>query len=287
MLSTRRRASALLARHGVTGITDTSHGYTLDDYACFAEARRQGLLLQDAIIMGDASLDGAVDYAGVHRGATKFHLHDNELPDFDQLCDDIRRSHGASRAVAFHCVTRADLTFALSALTEAGSCASDRIEHAAIAPPDAVAAMRELGITVVTQPHFIAERGDAYRNSVEADDLSWLYRSRGLLDAGVPLAAGSDAPYGSINPWLSMEAAVTRQTVSGYCLGPAETLSPEQALALFTGPLAAPGTRPPRFAAGATASCCLLDRSCASARRQLSAVTVRSTIVGGSPVWPA
>ena len=110
--------------------------------------------------MGDARLDAVPPAQGVSRGEHKFHLHDHALPDFDGLCEDIRRSHRADRACAFHCVPRADLVFALAALRVAGSMKGDRIEHAAVVPPELMEALRALALTVVTQPHFIAERGD-------------------------------------------------------------------------------------------------------------------------------
>ena len=163
---------------------------------------------------------------------------------------------------------------------------SDRIEHAALAPPDTLLLLAALGVTVVTQPNFIHERGDAYRQDVPVGDQPWLYRLRGLIDAGIPLAGSTDAPFGDANPWLAMQAAVDRRTRSGATLGAAEALTPEQALALFTGSPTAPGSVQRRIALGAPADLCLLDRSWAQARRDLGNVRIVATLKDGQRIWP-
>src|SRR3546814_15492965 len=96
--------------------------------------------------------------------------------------------------------TRTDTLFPYTtlfrALADVGVLAGYRIEHAGIAPPELVATMAELGVLVVTQPNFIAERGDAYLRDVAASAQPWLYRPRGLPAAGVALAGSSRAPFG-------------------------------------------------------------------------------------------
>ena len=42
---------------------------------------------------------------------------------------------------------------------------------------------------VVTQPGFVATRGDSYMRDVEGDDQPWLYRLSSFLAAGIPIAA--------------------------------------------------------------------------------------------------
>ena len=54
--------------------------------------------------------------------------------------------------------------------------------------------LRRLGVTVVTQPHFVAERGDQYLVDVDPDDQPLLYPCASLRAAGVAVAAGTDAP---------------------------------------------------------------------------------------------
>jgi predicted amidohydrolase YtcJ len=282
-----RRVGALLAGFGVTGVTDTTPHNDLEQYRRFAVARKSGELPQDLLIMGDASLDAAQDGDGIRHGATKIHLHEISLPPFDDLCATIRRSHTAGRSVAIHCVTLTELVFSAGALGACDAFAGDRIEHAALAPPDTLPLLVDRNITVVTQPDFIRERGDAYLNDVPVADQPWLYRLRGLLDAGIPVGGSTDAPFGEANPWLAMHAAVERRTRGGAVLGAAEALTPEQALALFTSDPATPGGAPRRVEMGAPADLCLLDQPWAEMRRDLSGVRVAVTLKAGHPIWRA
>jgi len=276
--------SRQLAAYGVVGLTDTSHDNDLAALRYFADAQARGELLQQLLAMGDASLDPISRVGAVTRGAHKFHLHEHALPAFEPLCTAIRASHAADRAVAFHCVSRTELVYALAALHEAGTQAGDRIEHAGVTPPDALATMAGLGLTVVTQPNFIAERGDAYQRDVAAEDLPWLYRLRSFDAAGVALAGGTDAPYGDADPWRAMQAAVTRATPAGGVLGAAEALSPERALALFSGSAQNPSALR-TLAPGSVADLCLLDRPWAQARRDLAAVRVVLSICHGRVIF--
>jgi predicted amidohydrolase YtcJ len=221
----------------------------------------------------------------VESAEQKIVLDERALPELPALCACIARAHRARRAVAIHCVTRAELLFALAALAEAGSLAGDRLEHASVAPPETIPRIFALGLTVVTQPSFIAERGDQYASDVEPADRPWLYRARAFLAAGVPLAAGSDAPYSEPDPWRAMRAACERRSERGRVLGSAEALAPEEALALFTSPLSAPGAPPQRLAPGAAADLCLLRVSWTQARRSLSADHVAATWRAGIPIW--
>lgn len=275
------RVSRLLASRGVTGVTDTTPQNDLAAAASFAAAQQRGELQQTLMLMGDASLDALADAPRLRRGAHKFHLHDHELPDFDLLCADIRRAHAAGRGAAFHCVSRVDLVYALQALHDAGASPRDRIEHASVLPPDLLDEVAALGLSVVTQPNFVSERGDVYLSDVSAEDQPWLYRLRSLIDAGIPLAAGSDAPFGDPDPWAAMQAAVTRRTASGIVIGAAEALSPEQALRLFLSAPETPGGAARRVVAGSVADLCLLDRNWQRARGDLAALRPRLTLRDG------
>jgi predicted amidohydrolase YtcJ len=279
------RVSKLLASLGVTGVTDASARNSRDEYRHFAESAARGELLQQLIVMGDASLDGAVDTGFVRRGPTKVYLRESALPAIDELCATVVRSHAAGRPVAVHCVTEAELVFAVAALSAAGNRPGDRIEHASVAPPDAVSLLAERGLTVVTQPNFVRERGDAYLRDVPVRDQPWLYRGRGFRDAGIALAAGTDAPLGDPNPWLAMQAAVDRRTMSGRVLGEIEAVSPEEALALFSGDPLAPGGGLTRIAPSSPANLCLLDRPWSVARLDLAGVRVIATVQSGRLVW--
>jgi predicted amidohydrolase YtcJ len=174
--------------------------------------------------------------------------------------------------------------FALAAIAEAEPLRGDRIEHASIVTDFSITEIARLGLQVVTQPHFIAERGDAYVDDVVADSHEQLYRLHSFLANGIVLAGGSDAPFGSCDPWDAMQAAVTRETPTGRCIGKHEALTPEEALDLYLrAPHALEQRR--RITVGATADLCLLDRPWQAARQQLSSQHVRATFIDGRAVF--
>ena len=273
-----------LARFGVTGVTDATPANGRVEVAAFAAAMESGALPQRLRLMGRLDLPNPAT-ADLARGALKLMLDEPALPDFDSLCESIRLAHDSERTVALHCVTRAELVFALAALGAAGTRSGDRIEHAAVAPPELVSQLAALDLTVVTQPNFIYERGDAYAAEVEAMDRPWLYRAAGFAAAGVRLAGGTDAPFGDPDPWLAMRSAVARESAEGLSLGPAEALSPEGAVALFSSPLRDPGGPPRRIRPGAPADLCLLDRPWSAARSALHCDQVRATLRAGKLIW--
>ncbi|HET8709823.1 MAG TPA: amidohydrolase family protein, partial [Spongiibacteraceae bacterium] len=265
-------ASLQLTRYGVTGFTDTSVSNTAESFTQFAQWQANGELSQHVVMMGDSTLVDWVNSSRLQRGALKMHLHENDLPEFEAMCAAIAASHTAARPVAVHCVTLVELVFTLNAFAETGTIAGDRIEHAAIAPPEMLEQLSALKLIVVTQSNFIAERGDAYLRDVDPQDQPWLYRLRGFLKAGIALAGGTDAPFGDWNPWAAMQAAVTRRTASGAAIGIDEALTPEQALELFLGDPLLPGAGKNRIEVGMPATLCLLDRSWQQARHDLARV---------------
>ncbi|OHT21165.1 amidohydrolase family protein [Edaphosphingomonas haloaromaticamans] len=262
----------LLASYGVTGVTEVTPRNDARDWARYREAG----LRQRLLVMGTRALDGLEG-----AGALKLHYHDHDLPGLDALAAEIAGAHGAGRPVAAHCVTLAELMLTLAAIEAAGPMRGDRIEHCGVAPPEAIDWIARLGLTVVTQPHFVAERQAAYRAEVAAADRPFLYPLRSLLAAGIRVAAGSDAPFGGIDPWVAMAAAVARPEG----LGPQEAVTPERALALFTGRPDDPGGPARRLAVGEPADLCLIDRPWAAARAGLAAVRARATWVGGAVAY--
>jgi predicted amidohydrolase YtcJ len=275
---------ARLARLGVTGLTDATAANGPAELALLEAAAATGAFPQRLLVMGGLDLP-APTHPRVARGAVKLVLAEAELPDFEAFAAAIRGAHAAGRAAAVHCATRAELAFAVAAFDAAGARPGDRIEHAAVAPPELAARMAGLGLTAVVQPHFVRERGDAYLAEVEPADLPWLHSARGLEAAGVALAAGTDAPFGDPDPWRSMRSAVERRAQSGAVLGGDEALSPERALALFTSPPGAPGAPPRRLLPGEPADLCLLARPWAEAREELDSGLVAATFVAGEVVF--
>ena len=247
---------------GITGVTEVTPSNGLAEFENYLN-QASGLNLS---IMGNAELTG-LDHA--RRGHLKLHYHDHDLPPLADLAREIGDAHEAGRPVAAHCVTRAELMMTLAAIEEAGPLKGDRIEHAAIADEAAIEWMQKLGVIVVTQPNFIAERVDSYLKDVPKTDHAHLWRLKSLADAGLPLAAGSDAPFGDPNPWKAMAAAVKRPPGFEH-----EAISSEEALALYTKPADDAGGNPRRVAVGEPADLIVLDRSWVAAREEFAKVNV-------------
>lgn len=271
-----------LAACGVTGVTDATVGNGPEELRAFSEALAKGELSQRLVLMGSAQLPQPEAGSRITRGAVKLVLDEARLPELDELTARIAEAHAQSRGVAIHCVTRVELVLAAAAIAAAGAREGDRIEHAAVAPDDVLPRLAALPLSVVTQPNFLAERGDAYRVDVDPPDQPWLYRCRGFLNASIALGGGTDAPFGEPDPWASMRAAVERRTASGVVMGSDETLSPERALALFTTSPEAPGGAPRELGVGSVADLCLLDAPWADVRIDLDSRHVRSAWCGGA-----
>ncbi|MBW2426810.1 MAG: amidohydrolase family protein [Deltaproteobacteria bacterium] len=278
------RVGRLLARVGVTGLTEATPTNDPEEADRLREAQRSGALPQRVLLMGGALLGGMQRNERLELGARKILLDEPALPDLGELVGWIREAHASHRPVAIHTVTRTELLFALAALDEARTRPGDRLEHASVAPAETLARIATLGLTIVTQPNFVLERGDAYLADVEPRDRPLLYRLASWRQAGVSLGGGTDAPFGEADPWRAMRAAVERRTRDGRSLGPEEALSPEAALALFTTPPQAPGGAPRRVVVGARADLCLLDLPWSEARSRLERERVRATLVDGIPL---
>lgn len=276
-----------LASRGVVGVTDATPYPSPDDLAPLAAAAADGRLPQHVVAMGGPALTEETFPAGLGRGPVKLLLADHSLPGLEDTAAWIEQAHAAGRPVAVHCVTRVSLVLALAAWEIAGSRPGDRVEHGAIVPPELRDALATAGLTVVTQPNFVAERGDQYLAEVDEDDRPHLYPCASLLHAGVPVGGSTDAPFGDPDPWAAVVAAVDRRTASGAGIGPAEAVSAQRALDLFLGRPDDPGGTSRRVAVGEPADLCLLDRPLADALSDPRSVGVRATVVDGAVVHDA
>jgi predicted amidohydrolase YtcJ len=270
--------AAELAGYGVTGVTDA----TPIEHAADAEllaAGTDGFPLRVVLTGGPVLPVEAA--AGRERGPVKLMAADHQLPALADLVTGISAGRRQGRAVAVHCVTREALVLVLAAFEETGTVPGDRIEHGAVVPVELVPRLRQLGLTVVTQPNFVAERGDDYLADVDAADRPDLWRCGSLLAAGVPVGAGTDAPFGSPDPWVAIAAAIDRRTPAGQVLGPTERVDGVTALGLFLAPLAQPGGPARRVVAGAAADLCILGVPMAEALAAPSSAHVAATVAGG------
>ncbi|MER6808144.1 amidohydrolase family protein [Spirillospora sp. NPDC000708] len=271
-----------LARYGITGVTDATPDLNTDTIAAF----ENDAVPQRVHLLGVPLAAAPPCHPRVTTGPYKIVLADSGLPSLDDLTGRITDAHERGRAVAVHCVTREALLLLLAALGETGVHDGDRIEHAALVPAESIGELARLGLRVVTQPGFIADRGDDFLRNVPAFDHGDLYRCRRLSDAGVPVALSSDAPYGPLDPWTVIDSAVHRRTNSGAIVNGDEAITARAALLSY---LTSPddlGGRTRGIRAGAAADLVLLHVPLAEALHSPDAEAVHRTVIAGCPIEP-
>jgi predicted amidohydrolase YtcJ len=273
-----------LAAFGVTGLTDATAATDRATAELLASAHRHGDLPQRLTLMSRGKLEAPSDGAFAV-GPVKIMLDERDLPPLESMGEAIVSARTWGRPVAVHCVTAAELALTLAAFEAFGSLAGDRIEHGGVVPAEAIGAILELKLAVVTQPGFIFERGDRYLAEVPPAEHDDLYRCASLLSAGVGVAASSDAPYGPPDPWLAMRTARARRTRAGRPLAWAERIEPGPALALFLGGPQDPAGPARRVEAGAMADLCLLKTPISEALEHPDAELVAATLAQGEVVY--
>ncbi|MEU6642866.1 amidohydrolase family protein [Saccharomonospora sp. NPDC046836] len=274
------RLSAL----GITGVTDATPDLDGDTVGLLASAAAGGELPQRLQLLGAPT--GAPLPPRVTVGPSKILPPDHEPPDWAALRAKVLAAHAQDRPVAIHAVTRESLVVALAVLREVGTLPEDRIEHAAVVGQDLLPLLAEIGPVVVTQPGFIAERGDQYRRDLPAA-IADLYRYASLLGAGLRVAPSSDAPFASEDPWRTMAAALQRRTTEGVVFGAAERVAAGQVLDGLLAPLERPGGGRRRIEIGAPADLCVLRVPLDEALRDPDARLVGATVCAGRVAYHA
>jgi predicted amidohydrolase YtcJ len=276
--------SRRLASYGVTGVTDATPTRSLDDLEVLAEARRHGAVVQRVHVMGDVPGGAPGIPPELEVGPVKVMIADGRDPDVDWIAGRIAEAHGSGRPVALHCVSLMAAAVALAAWDTTGAIPGDRMEHGALLPADVVGRLAEFGVTVVTQPGFLFDRGDEYLEEVEPDELCDLYPCARLDRAGVSVGAGTDAPFGPEDPWVAIGSAIRRTTRSNQVVGPDERVSPERALRLFLSDPVEPGGPARTITVGAPADLCLLGDGLHRTLLEPSARRVVATVIDGRVV---
>jgi hypothetical protein len=112
-----------------------------------------------------------------------------------------------------------------------------RIEHAQHMPQADFAKFGELGIVASMQPYHAIDDGRWAEKRLGHARARWSYAWRSMLDAGAPVAFGSDWPVAPLSPILGIYAAVTRATLDAkhpYGWIPQERITVEEALRAYT-----------------------------------------------------
>ncbi len=112
-----------------------------------------------------------------------------------------------------------------------------RVEHAQTLRPEDIPRFAASGIIASMQPTHCTSDMPWAEERLGPRRIRGAYAWRQILDTGAILAAGSDFPVESENPFLGIYAAVTRQDAEGKPPGgwrPEERMTPQEALRAFT-----------------------------------------------------
>ena len=168
----------------------------------------------------------------------------------------------------------------------------NRIEHAQVVALSDIPRFVTLKLIASMQPTHATSDMNMAEDRVGAERIKGAYAWRRFLKQGTKLAAGSDFPVESANPFFGLHAAVTRQDHAGKPPGgwyPEQALSVTQALRAFTLDAAyaahaekSLGTLEP----GKWADFVLVDQDIFSAKpAQIWSTQVLETWVGGKRVY--
>ena len=191
-----------------------------------------------------------------------------------ELTEMIEDGRRAGLSVATHAIGDRALDTALKAYAVTGARGS--IEHAQVTTSQGIAEMARLGLTASVQPAHLL---DDYQTTdrVWADKTDRCFTLRSLLDHGVAVALGSDAPVAPLDPWLAIATAVHRRLPGD------EPWHPEQAITAAEAIAASVDGR--RIAVGQPGDAALLDFDpLASDPAGLRAMRVALTCVAGQVV---
>lgn len=156
-----------------------------------------------------------------------------------ELDDLIWRAHSTGWQVAIHAIGDRGIEMCLDGFERAldrlpRTDHRHRLEHCGILRPDLIRRIRDMGVVPVGQPPFVYEFGDGFLRHLGRERSQLTYALRTVLDAGIPLAASSDSPVSSFQPLIGIKLAVTERTSNGTEFAPAEAISVEEAIALYT-----------------------------------------------------
>lgn len=227
-------------------------------------------------IISDGSLNTRTAYCHApYAGGTDHGVQNHDRSELTELLR-TATSHGLRAAV--HAIGDAAAHEALAAFAASG--ANGSIEHAQLMTSEDIATMAALGLVASVQPgHLLDDRDVTAQLWPDRADRCFALRS--MLDAGVRLRFGSDAPVSTLDPWHTMAAAVHRSGDARAPWNPAEAVTPAEALAASVDGAST-------VHAGQRADLVLLDRDpladtddSAAAAALLRAVGVEATVRAG------
>ena len=157
------------------------------------------------------------------------------------LTEQIRKAHDKAFQANTHAIGDLANRVVLDALDEVQggkpSALRHRIEHAQVVSLKDIPRFAALGVIPSMQPTHATSDMNMAEDRIGRERVAGAYAWRRFLDEGSRLAAGSDFPVESSNPFRGIHAAVTRQDAEGRPEGgwyPEQALTVEEVLKAFT-----------------------------------------------------
>lgn len=153
----------------------------------------------------------------------------DELMRIAEICED----HGLDLAV--HAIGDEMVGLALDMVSNPSFRHS--IVHCQVTAPDLIKRLADQQPLLHLQPVFLHYDMHIAKDRLGPERLPYAYNYRSLLEAGIPIAFGTDCPVEPPNPFYGIYSAVTRKDRSGAPPGgwmPSEALSLHQCLSCYT-----------------------------------------------------
>ncbi|MET3697268.1 hypothetical protein SAMN05877753_105170 [Bacillus oleivorans] len=157
----------------------------------------------------------------------------------EELLQLVQKARSYQLPVAVHAIGDLAFEYVIEAIEKSPTPAGrrDRLIHAQILRKELVERSKKLTVIFDIQPRFVASDFPWVLERVGDKNYDYLYAWKSLLQDGIALAGGSDAPIEPIDPLLGIHAAVTRtkpDDANQQVFNPEQCLSMYEALSLFT-----------------------------------------------------
>lgn len=172
-------------------------------------------------------------YAGEPDNRGQFVINERDLFQYIKWCHD-RGWSVDCHACGDRMIELVNRAYAAAQQSRPDASVRHRVHHAYLPTQTSLELMREYRIPALATIPFLTNLGESFVTSLGEERAAGIMPLRTYLDAGVPLALGSDAPVTTYDPFVGMYAAVTRRTVYGRVLGADECISREEALRAYT-----------------------------------------------------
>lgn len=153
----------------------------------------------------------------------------------------VRRAQEAGMQVAFYAIGDGAIERCLNAVEAAKDAdnadMAHRIVHCQVGGADLYARMASLGVMADIQPAFVTSDWPIVMHRLDAERARWSYAWKSLINAGIPVGAGSDAPSESLDPFIGIRAAILRQDLNDkpeHGWMPSQRLDRVEAFSLYT-----------------------------------------------------